>query len=150
MDTIYIPSFLFLGCPLSAFLTHYQSFIRLIEFVKLFPRYFIGSNADLSIVWDSILSHGHFQGGRHTFQIENVEILAHYTHKNFAEIRICHVKWPMSTIRFAVKIENSEQLVEIAMLVLEKWKEYSDESAEIIVSSDAPHNTITPIYAYKR
>ena len=34
-----------------------NTFIKLFDFVKLFPHYFLGSNADLPIVGGSILSH---------------------------------------------------------------------------------------------
>ena len=43
------------------------TFIKLFDFVELFPHYFLGSNADLPIVGGSILSHDHFQGGHYTF-----------------------------------------------------------------------------------
>ena len=43
------------------------AFCKLLDFVRQFPHYFVGSNADLPIVGGSILSHDHFQGGRYTF-----------------------------------------------------------------------------------
>ena len=49
-------------------------FERLFQFVEKFPHYFIGSNADLPIVGGSILSHDHFQGGRHVFPMETAKI----------------------------------------------------------------------------
>lgn len=42
-----------------------DTFDKLLEFTEKFPHYFCGSNADLPIVGGSILSHDHFQGGRH-------------------------------------------------------------------------------------
>ena len=47
-----------------------NTFVKLFDFVKLFPHYFLGSNADLPIVGGSILSHDHFQGGHYTFAME--------------------------------------------------------------------------------
>ena len=41
----------------------HATFCKLFDFVKQFPHYFVGSNADLPIVGGSILSHDHFQGG---------------------------------------------------------------------------------------
>lgn len=43
-------------------------FKKILEFVKLFPHYTAGSNADLPIVGGSILSHDHFQGGGYVLQ----------------------------------------------------------------------------------
>ena len=46
-----------------------NTFVKLFDFVKLFPHYFLGSNADLPIVGGSILTHDHFQGGNYTFEM---------------------------------------------------------------------------------
>ena len=43
----------------------HNTFVKLFDFVKQFPHYMLGSNADLPIVGGSILSHDHFQGGRY-------------------------------------------------------------------------------------
>ena len=50
------------------------TFVKLFDFVKLFPHYFLGSNADLPIVGGSILSHDHFQGGHYTFAMAKAPI----------------------------------------------------------------------------
>ena len=42
-------------------------FAKLLDFVRQFPHYTAGSNADLPIVGGSILSHDHFQGGGYEF-----------------------------------------------------------------------------------
>ena len=44
-----------------------RNFENLLDFVTIFPHYFVGSNADLPIVGGSILSHDHYQGGRYNF-----------------------------------------------------------------------------------
>ena len=56
-----------------------NTFIKLFDFVKLFPHYFLGSNADLPIVGGSILSHDHFQGGHYTFAMAKAPIEKHVT-----------------------------------------------------------------------
>ncbi len=50
------------------------TFQRLLDFVRQFPHYFLGSNADLPIVGGSILSHDHFQGGRYRFAMEKAPV----------------------------------------------------------------------------
>ncbi|GKU76250.1 hypothetical protein L3i20_v206470 [Paenibacillus sp. L3-i20] len=47
-------------------ITH-STFAKLLDFIEQFPHYFVGSNADFPIVGGSILSHDHFQAGRHSF-----------------------------------------------------------------------------------
>ncbi|MDY6018016.1 MAG: UDP-glucose--hexose-1-phosphate uridylyltransferase [Oscillospiraceae bacterium] len=121
-----------------------SAFSKLLEFVGLFPHYFIGSNADLPIVGGSILSHEHFQGGRYEFAMERAPIEKEIEFKGFNDIKAGIVKWPMSTIR--LQSESPERLAELADKILTAWRSYTDESAFIFAETDGtPHNTITPI-----
>ena len=119
------------------------AFAKLLEFVTLFPHYFVGSNADLPIVGGSILSHEHFQGGRYEFAMERAPIEKKIQFAGFEDVEAGIVKWPMSTIR--LQSVSREKLVDLADKILVKWREYTDESAFIFAYTDAPHNTITPI-----
>lgn len=120
------------------------AFSKLLEFVTLFPHYFVGSNADLPIVGGSILSHEHFQGGRYEFAMERAPIETGISFAGFENIRAGIVKWPMSTIR--LQSADRESLVELADKILTGWRAYSDETAFIFAETDGvPHNTITPI-----
>lgn len=120
------------------------AFSKLLEFVTLFPHYFVGSNADLPIVGGSILSHEHFQGGRYEFAMERAPIETEISFTGFENIRAGIVKWPMSTIR--LQSADRESLVELADKILTGWRAYSDETAFIFAETDGvPHNTITPI-----
>lgn len=130
-----------------------DSFVRLLSFVKKFPHYFVGSNADLPIVGGSILSHDHFQGGHHVFPMENAPIIKELKKDRFPEVKIGLVKWPLSVIRLSSK--DMEQLIELADEFLNKWRNYSDESLDILAYSEVegkktPHNTITPIARINR
>ena len=120
------------------------AFSKLLEFVGLFPHYFVGSNADLPIVGGSILSHEHFQGGRYEFAMERAPIEKKVEFKGFEDVEAGIVKWPMSTIRLLS--ESPEKLVDLADKILTAWRGYTDESAFVYAfSDDTPHNTITPI-----
>jgi UDPglucose--hexose-1-phosphate uridylyltransferase len=121
-----------------------KTFDRILEFVEKFPHYFIGSNADLPIVGGSILSHDHFQGGNYEFAMANAPIEDNFKIKSFEKIQVGIVKWPMSVIR--LRGENRTKISSLANHILSKWKEYSDEEAEILpYTNGIPHNTITPI-----
>lgn len=125
-----------------------RTFDRLLEFVELFPHYFIGSNADLPIVGGSILSHDHFQGGSCTFAMEGAPALRQVNIKGFTDIEASIVKWPLSVIR--LRSENKERLSMLGGKILGAWQAYSDESLDIIsITRGEPHNTITPIARYK-
>jgi len=121
-----------------------DTFRKLFDFVKLFPHYFVGSNADLPIVGGSILSHDHFQGGHYTFAMAKAKIETEITFKNYADVKAGIVKWPMSVIRLSGK--DTTRIVDLASVILKKWRAYTDESAFIFAETDGvPHNTITPI-----
>ena len=115
-----------------------KTFDRLFEFVDKFPFYFIGANADLPIVGGSILTHDHYQGGRHVFPMDKAPIK--WTFDSPVESGV--VDWPMTCLRFIS--EDQRKLKDIAMTVLEAWRKYSDESLGIYAQTDAPHNTVTP------
>ena len=121
-----------------------KAFKKLFDFVSQFPHYFIGSNADLPIVGGSILSHEHFQGGNYTFAMAKANIEKEYKIKGFEDVTVGRVKWPMSVIR--LRSADTGRLVELADIILTKWRGYTDEAAFIFAETDGePHNTITPI-----
>lgn len=121
-----------------------QAFGNLLDFVTLFPHYFIGSNADLPIVGGSVLSHDHYQGGGYTFAMARAEVETAFTVPGFEDIQTGIVKWPMSVIR--LRAGNPERIVALADHILNQWRGYDDPSAFIFHETDGePHNTITPI-----
>ena len=120
------------------------TFIKLFDFVKAFPHYFLGSNADLPIVGGSILSHDHFQGGHYTFAMEKAPIIENFTVKGYGDVTCGIVKWPLSVIRLQCKDEK--RIIDLADHILKAWRGYTDEAAFIYAETDGePHNTITPI-----
>ena len=120
------------------------AFEKLLDFVTIFPHYFIGSNADLPIVGGSILSHEHFQGGRYTFPMERAPIDRKIQFSGFDDIQAGIVKWPMSVIR--LRGSDRKRLVELADKILGSWRGYTDADAFIFAETKGePHNTVTPI-----
>lgn len=120
------------------------AFVKLFDFIKLFPHYFIGSNADLPIVGGSILSHDHFQGGNYEFAMAKAPVEREFTVKGFEDVRAGIVKWPLSVIRLSCSDEN--RVIELADHILRTWRSYTDEEAYIFAETEGePHNTITPI-----
>ena len=120
------------------------AFCKLLDFVDLFPHYFLGSNADLPIVGGSILSHDHFQGGHYTFAMAKAEIEHELSFPGFEDVKAGIVKWPMSVIR--LRCADKRRVAELADKILTAWRGYSDPSVTIFAETDGePHNTITPI-----
>ena len=121
-----------------------SAFAKLLEIVKVFPHYFVGSNADLPIVGGSILSHEHFQGGNYEFAMAKAPIETEFSVDGYEDIKCGIVNWPMSVIR--LNSATPEKIVDLADKILTKWRAYTDESAFIFAETDGvPHNTITPI-----
>ncbi|MCX7841777.1 MAG: UDP-glucose--hexose-1-phosphate uridylyltransferase [Clostridia bacterium] len=125
-----------------------RTFEWLLDFVRQFPHYICGSNAELPIVGGSILSHNHFQGGNYTFPMHKAIINGEYANKDFASISIKTLKWPLSVVRAAS--DSIKDLIDFSEYVLAKWREYSDADSDIMAYSKGdngliPHNTITPI-----
>lgn len=120
------------------------AFIKLFDFVKQFPHYFLGSNADLPIVGGSILSHDHFQGGHYTFAMAKAPIEKEVTIPGYEDVEAGIVKWPLSVLR--IRHKDEQRLIDLADHVLKNWRSYTDEDAFIFAETDGePHNTITPI-----
>jgi UDPglucose--hexose-1-phosphate uridylyltransferase len=122
----------------------HDTFCKLFDFVKQFPHYFVGSNADLPIVGGSILSHDHFQGGHYEFAMAKAPVERTFTVKGFEDVDAGIVNWPMSVIR--ISSEDTDRLIALADVILGAWRGYTDEQAFIFAETDGePHNTITPI-----
>lgn len=117
---------------------------RLLDFVDLFPHYFVGSNADLPIVGGSILSHDHFQGGRHVFPMMKAQVASTFSMDGFPHVECSVVRWPLSVLKLAAR--DREQLLDAASHVLDVWRDWSDETVGVIAESNGErHNTITPV-----
>ena len=120
------------------------TFVKLFDFIKLFPHYFIGSNADLPIVGGSILSHDHFQGGNYEFAMAKAPVEREFTVKGYEDVKAGIVKWPLSVIRLSCTDEK--RIIDLADHILKAWRGYTDEEAYVFAETDGePHNTITPI-----
>ena len=119
-------------------------FCKLFDFVKQFPHYFVGSNADLPIVGGSILSHDHFQGGHYEFAMAKAPVEKQVEFSGFEDVNAGIVRWPMSVLRLSCP--DIERIIQLAENILSAWRAYSDPSVSIYAEIEGiPHNTITPI-----
>jgi len=121
-----------------------STFRNLLDFLDIFPHYFLGSNADLPIVGGSILNHNHYQGGRYEFALQRAKELYSFTFAKYPTIKAAVVNWPMSVIRMSSN--DKEAMIECSNAILNQWIDYSDESVNILAyTNNTRHNTITPI-----
>ena len=120
------------------------AFAKLLDFVRQFPHYFVGSNADLPIVGGSILTHEHFQGGGYTFAMAKAPVETNLSFAGYDDVAAGIVRWPMSVIRLRGK--DSRRIVDLADHILRTWRSYTDEAAFLFAETDGEkHSTITPI-----
>ena len=120
------------------------AFEKLLDFVRQFPHYFVGSNADLPIVGGSILSHDHFQGGRYEFPMARAAVDTKLVFDGFEDVDAGIVSWPMSVIRLAS--QDAMRLAELGDKILRAWRAYTDEASFIFAETEGePHSTVTPI-----
>lgn len=125
-----------------------ETFSNLLEIVEKFPGYFAGSNADLPIVGGSILTHEHYQGGRHVFAMEEAPVERSFRFAGFENVSAGIVKWPMSVIR--LNSSDKAELVALSAKILDSWRKYSDEKVNVkAFDGDVLHHTITPIARMK-
>lgn len=125
-----------------------ETFSNLLEIVEKFPGYFAGSNADLPIVGGSILTHEHYQGGRHVFAMEEAPVEKSFRFAGFENVSAGIVKWPMSVIR--LNGSDKAELVALSAKILDSWRKYSDEKVNVkAFDGDVLHHTITPIARIK-
>ena len=125
-----------------------ETFVKLFDFVRMFPHYMLGSNADLPIVGGSILSHDHFQGGNYEFAMAKAPVDRSFVVKGYEDVECGILKWPMSVIR--LRCADTEPVIELADHILKAWRSYSDENVFILAQTNGePHNTITPIARFK-
>ncbi|AVP36470.1 UDP-glucose--hexose-1-phosphate uridylyltransferase [Staphylococcus felis] len=128
---------------------HKETFENLIDFVKQFPHYTIGSNADIPVVGGSILSHNHYQAGRHDFPMALAPVETSFVLEQYPEVEAGIVNWPMSVIR--LRSSNASQLIEASEHIRLTWHEYSDDSVGIKAHSEngERHHTVTPIARFR-
>lgn len=121
-----------------------KTFEKLFDFIRQFPHYMLGSNADLPIVGGSILSHDHFQGGNYTFAMAKALMEKTFTVSGYEDVEAGIIHWPLSVIR--IRHRDDRRLIDLASHILDTWRGYTDEAAFVYAETDGePHNTITPI-----
>ncbi|MDE6301961.1 MAG: galactose-1-phosphate uridylyltransferase [Clostridia bacterium] len=124
------------------------TFRRMLDFVDLFPHYFIGSNAALPIVGGSILAHDHYQGGKKVLPVFTRPARRHFMMSECPDVNISVVDWYNSIVR--IESKNREQALKAVEKFRKAWDVYSDESVNILCSTQkdgetVQHNAITPI-----
>lgn len=119
------------------------TFTRLMDFVDVFPHYFIGCNAALPRIGGSVLAHDHYQGGGEILPMHRAKAAYTLTHKNYPDAVIEVVDWQGTVIRVISK--NRKDIEELCESIRAAWVEYDCPELGIIAQDeDGRHNNISP------
>ncbi len=119
-----------------------ETFVKLCDFVRQFPSFFIGSNAALPGVGGSVLSHDHYQGGEFTLPLHGARAHCTLNRKN-GKVRVDIVDWHCSALR--VVSDDVNALADACEEIRVAWEEYSDPARGLIaVDKNGRHNAVSP------
>lgn len=120
-----------------------DTFTRLMDFVDIFPHYFIGCNAALPRIGGSVLAHDHYQGGGEILPMHRAKALCTLKHKDFPDAVVEVVEWQGTVVRVVSK--NREDIVELCEKIRAAWVNYNDPELGIInEDEEGIHNSISP------
>lgn len=118
------------------------TFSRLLEFVDLFPHYFIGSNADIPLVGGSILSHDHYQCGTARFAMDDAP--ARRIWQTDRGVSVQWLRWPLTVLRLESRDRGA--LIAEAESVNNAWLDWNDPTGDVISKTgEERHNAVTTV-----
>lgn len=120
-----------------------QTFENLLDFVDIFPHWFIGCNAALPRIGGSVLAHDHYQGGGETlplFKAKNAYLLRHGVYKNAV---VSVLDWPGTAVRIIGA--DRREITALAEIVSNAWLRYRNEEKGVIpVDEEGIHSAVSP------
>lgn len=118
------------------------TFEKLIDFVDIFPHYFIGCNAALPRIGGSILAHDHYQGGGEVLPLQKAKIKRYFKDPKHKNAVIGAVDWQGTVLRV---IGSRADVVAVSEAIRAAWTDYSAPSLGIIArDADGVHNAVSP------
>ncbi|MDD7384854.1 MAG: galactose-1-phosphate uridylyltransferase [Actinomycetaceae bacterium] len=119
------------------------TFTRLMDFVDMFPNYFLGCNAALTKIGGSVLVHDHYQGGGEILPMHKAGAYATLTVEGFPHARVEVLDWFNTAVRVVSK--NREDIEEIADRIRQAWVSFTDTQRGIIAEdAQGIHSAISP------
>jgi len=120
-----------------------STFTKLMDFVDMFPHYFIGCNAPLPRIGGSVLVHDHYQGGGEVLPMHKAGAVYTLKKKGYPDTVCEIVDWSGTVVRLVSK--NRKSIEELAEEVRSVWVEFNDEALGIVAKDkDGVHNAISP------
>ncbi len=119
------------------------TFTRLMDFVDMFPAYFIGCNAPLERIGGSVLAHDHYQGGGEILPMHKAGAAYTMSAKEYPETVVEVVDWAGTVLR--IVSHSRHDIEEIGDRIRTKWLNFEDRALGIIPEDEkGVHNAISP------
>lgn len=120
-----------------------QTFVNLLDFVDMFPHYFIGCNAPLERIGGSVLAHDHYQGGGEVLPLHKAKIRRYIKDMRHPTAKIGILEWAGTVIR--IKSDKRNEVIDISDRLRQAWINYSNPELGIIAEdNNGVHNAISP------
>ena len=124
------------------------TFYKLMDFVDLFPHYFIGCNAPLPRIGGSVLAHDHFQGGGEMLPLHKAKIKKHLIMKGYEKVEMGILDWPGTVLRMVS--DDRDAIAEMGEKIRLAWNDYTNLAQQIIAKDEnGEHNAISPTVVKK-
>lgn len=119
------------------------TFVRLTDFVDMFPNYFIGCNAPLERIGGSVLAHDHYQGGGEVLPMHRAGAGCTLKNPRYPNAVTEVVDWAGTVIRVVSPFR--EDIADICESIRAKWVTYENRDLGIIPQDEqGVHNAISP------
>ena len=120
-----------------------STFTRLMDFVDMFPHYFIGSNAPLERIGGSVLAHDHYQGGGEILPMHKAKAVCTLKSAKYPSAIVEVVDWAATVVRIVSK--DRRAIEDVGDAIREKWVNYEDKQKGIVPYSEkGAHNAVSP------
>lgn len=120
-----------------------STFGKLMDFVDIFPHYFIGCNAPLPRIGGSVLAHDHYQGGGEILPMHRAGAVYTLKHRGYPDAIIEVVDWQGTVVRVVSKSRNT--VTELCDIIRKAWERYENRELGIIPKDgDGIHSTVSP------
>lgn len=120
-----------------------DTFVNLLDFVDVFPGYFIGCNAALPRIGGSVLAHDHYQGGGELMPMHKAKPWARLGLAGVDDAVIEILDWPGTAVR--VVSRSRQRIVEISDRIRLGWIRYTNPDLNIVaVGEDGRRSALSP------
>ncbi len=119
------------------------TFYKLMDFVDMFPHYFIGCNATLPRIGGSVLAHDHYQGGGEVLPLHKAKIKTYLKIDGYPSLKAGILDWGGTVVRLIST--DRDEIADVCEKIRLAWVTYNNPALGIIAKDgEGIHNAISP------